>query len=853
MSIFRKLFQSGSRDKDEVLEAIQKKFQYFMTLLENNNKVLKISSDMEEKSHGEFLFDINYIRKSVSDIQASLNKIIESMIYLGGTPYKKLRIVYKEINELIEKSLNGKKEISQDFYVKFLADINKGDIDSVGSKNAQLGEVKSQLKIPVPRGFAITAWAYKDFLNSNNLQEKISNEIVNVDIRDYSDLERISNKLRALFAEMPLPQGLVRQIDESYRELKEYNRRTMDTTLPVGMEGLVSVRSSAIGEDTHLSFAGQYETFLNVNEGEVTSRYKDVLSSRFSPKAIYYFLSHELNEADLAMSVGCVTMVNARASGVIYTRDPVHPKAESMLINSIWGLGAYLVDGTITPDVFRVSLENGNILDQDISCKTKKLCINNDGAISDEIVPPHEQYAPSISKDEIQVLAGFARTIENHYGEPQDIEWAISKDGRPFVLQTRQLRLIEEEEEKEMPNTDEYDLIMSGGYTVFPGAGGGTIHHVRNTNDLKNIPDGVILVSEHPFPGLITALSKANALITKVGSIASHLATIAREYRTPTIFGVKSPELLLDGQYVTVDSAHLKIYNGVQEELIEALQPEKDFFKDDPIFDLLENILDNISPLNLINPNEEEFTMENCKTFHDMTRYCHQKSMQEMFAGVTEVSAGGNLGVLLKSDIPLDVDVMYIDRDMSEIMAKKYINFADLDSDPMQSFWGGILKEGWPAPPKPNMKGMLSVVATNLSAAHQEDFSQKSFAILSKEFMILSLKMGYHFTTFESMCTDDISKNYIKMQFKAGGAALERRVRRISLINEVLAKIGFDNSSKGDYLDAMVTYEPAESIKSKLYILGRLSMLTKQLDMALSNDKITKFYTNDILRKLGIS
>jgi len=150
------------------------------------------------------------------------------------------------------------------------------------------------------------------------------------------------------------------------------------------------------------------------------------------------------------------------------------------------------------------------------------------------------------------------------------------------------------------------------------------------------------------------------------------------------------------------------------------------------------------------------------------------------------------------------------------------------------------------------MKGFFGVFATTMTRAEDERFSEKSFAILSNEYMILSLRMGYHFSTIEAMVTEEENKNYIRMEFKDGGATIERRIRRIRLLTEVLKKVGFENYSKGDFLDSRMSYQDARSTTEALTLLGRLTVLTKQLDMALSNDAIAKWYTGDFIKKLGL-
>ncbi|MDM8541269.1 PEP/pyruvate-binding domain-containing protein [Desulfococcaceae bacterium HSG9] len=845
MSIFRNLFQKKHNDKSlqSALLQMQGKFKNFMSILESNNKVLKLISDLEEKSQGDYLFDINYLKKSVNEIKLDSTDIIDNLVMLGGNQYLPLKEINNGIFNLLDDILSRKTRIIRDDYCKSFNLIGNSDIPGFGGKNARMGELTSKLNLPVPEGFAISAWAYKSFIDKHDLSTKISDKIKQVDIKNFGDLKKVSQEVEELILNSPLPEDLSDNIMQFYNELTSGRQ-----------DYFVSIRSSALGEDTELSFAGQYASFLGVSENELLDSYKKVLASKFSPNAIYYYLSHNLDESELAMSVGCVKMINARISGVIYTHDPVKPDDNCMVVNSIYGLGQYLVDGTVTPDIVRISRKDNSIISTDINPKTSRLVMKQDGVLNHENIPKAEQDLISITENELAILIDFAVKIEKHYGEPQDIEWVIDKHGQPFILQTRPLRLIKASPRKQMPDISGFQLLASGGTTVCPGGGYGKVKHIKSSADLDKVSQGDVVIARNPFPGLVTVLGKINALIAVIGSVASHLATIAREYRIPAVVGMKEAGAIEEGTTITVDAGTCRVYRGNLDELVEAIQPEFDFFDGDPLFNVLKKLLRNLSPLNLIHPLNDDFIIANCKTIHDITRFAHQKSMDEMFKGADMIKKDDWVGIRLKSSIPIHVEIIYIDKELSAMPKKRVIKPEQIDCLPMKAFWDGVIQEGWPKPPPIKTKGFVSVVANAKAKQPKGEFGKKfgkkSFAVLSKEFMILSLKMGYHFITYEAMCSDVISKNYIKMQFKEGGASVDRRIRRIKLITKVLEYFGFDNSTKGDFLDTSVSYESKESILEKLRILGRLTMLTKQLDMAMSNDSIADFYTQDILRKL---
>jgi len=839
---FSSIFQRVPKRSKATLTTVQAKFTDFLDILDNNNRVLKIIGDMEEKAQGEYLFDINYIRSSLAEIRKGVREIIEGMISLGGEAYTGLRERYGKIDAEISRILPESRPVEKDAFTIPLGEVGCDRAWSVGSKCAQLGEMKSQLGLPTPDGFAISAWAYKHFVDANDLQARVSECIDSVDFKRVGDLQRVSEEIRTMVLSSPVPEDLAEEIRRRYKELKE-------RAPSVG----VALRSSAIGEDTLFSFAGQYESFLNVGPDDLIDRYRDVLVSKFTPQAIYYYLSHSLSEADLAMAVGCVTMVDATSSGVIYTRDPIRPGDGSLVIYSIFGLGKYLVDGTLMPDVFRVSREDLRMEEAEIQRKPVKLVTSEERGTVEVPVPEAEQMLRSLSEDQVRQLAEFALKVEEHYGGPHDIEWATDPEGRPFLLQARPLRVIETKADVEEPDVRWFKVLASGGTTVCPGAGSGPIYQVDSPDGLPGVPEGVVLVYSNPCPGLVTVMGKVKALVTEVGSTASHMATLAREYNVPTLVGLEDAGSLPAGEVATVDATGRVIYAGEVSELLKIRNMDVQVLDDTGIYTLLDRLLEGIATLNLLNPDDPDFLPEKCDTFHDITRFVHQRAMEEMFSMGQNLENKDRIALRLKSDIPLNVNIIYMDRDLSGLRGKKWIQEDEIDSAPMEALWAGIKKEGWPSQGRPaDLKGFMSVMTTGFATDTRGEFSENSFAVLGKEYMILSLRLGYHFTTVEAMCTDLPSNNYIRMQYKGGGASQSRRARRIALMVEILSRMGFKHSGRGDFMDAKISYEDHPTTAEKLRLLGRLTMMTKQLDMALSNDAVSQWYTQDFMKQLGL-
>lgn len=238
---------------------------------------------------------------------------------------------------------------------------------------------------------------------------------------------------------------------------------------------------------------------------------------------------------------------------------------------------------------------------------------------------------------------------------------------------------------------------------------------------------------------------------------------------------------------------------------------------------------------------------------HDMTHFAHQKAMEELLSEAMAVACRHRFGFRLRTTIPLEVRVIDMDGPPAERDVKRRVRVDDLGSVPLRAFWRGVEEEGWPSHARQvNLSGFVSVVTTQMGTGSREDFVETSFALVSNRYMLLRLHLGYHFTTFESMCTPEPSKNYIRMQFKGGGASADRRMRRIGLVMSLLSRMGFGHESQGDSLDTGFSYADEGAIVERLRLLGRLTMLTKQLDMALANDSVADWYADDFAGKLGL-
>jgi pyruvate,water dikinase len=844
MGIFKNLFGKREVQWRTALRQIQRKFSVFRALLEQQNQVLKAMSRLEERLRKNLRPDGD----ALDEIRQGIAALIERMIELGGGGYRVLRQRYRAICEDLDHDLTAKPRDVGEFsppsdFVIPLDRIGWRDVGAVGNKNANLGELKSRLGLPVPDGFAVSTRACRYFVTVNHLVEEIHALFRKVATGGLPpDLESLSAEITSLMVSCPVPDELKAAIERNYDDL---TRRCP--------EGRFAMRSSAIDEDTALTFAGQYLSLLNVRKEELLSSYKRVLASQFAPAALGRFLARGPAESDLAMGVVCMAFIDAAASGVIYTRNPLDADSDYMLVNAVLGLGSYLVEGILTPDVFHISRQDGTILFSRLARKPVQLEMCAGGGVAERAVPKSEQENASIGSEQLRLLVQYALQVETHYEAPQDIEWAIDRQGQLFLLQTRPLRVIRRLAAAPVVPELRAKRLAEKGTPICPGAGGGPIFHLGSMAELDRVPEGVVLVAQNPSPKLIAVMRKVHALVTEVGGSASHMATLAREAGLPTVAGIADAGRLPPGLVVTVDATAGTIYEGLHADLIESRRRQCEASEANKPPESLGRVLEIISHLNLLNPGTPEFCPENCRTFHDIIRFIHQKAMEEMFLAAKRTAYKDQIGQRLKTRIPLLVNIIHLEPEMTGRKDKRWIAEDEIESVPMKALWSGVLEEGWPAPPvAPDLKGFLAVVGANIGQENQPDFSESSYAFVSREYMLLNLRMGYHFATIEALVTSEAIKNYIRLQYKEGGASLDRRIRRIRLICELLTRMGFEHSCEGDFLDATISYQDASFMTRRLQLLGRINIITKQLDMALANDAVARWYTEDFVNRLGL-
>jgi pyruvate,water dikinase len=437
-------------------------------------------------------------------------------------------------------------------YIKWLNELSKDDVNIVGGKAANLGEM-TKIGIPVPPGFAITAEGYWKFVEYNGIKGKIEEILKSIDINNPTQLRKAANQIQELFIQGNIPDDLKNEILENYRRLSSM----------FGNESIfVAVRSSATAEDLpNASFAGQQATYLNVKgEDKLLDAVKKCWASLWTARAINYRSAMGFDHSKVALCVVVQKQVFSKKSGVMFTADPIKNDLSKIVIESSWGLGEAIVSGAVIPDEYIVDKNTLNILEVKINEK-KVMTVYDPDSFTKEIEVPNElKNARVLSDDEIRTLANYGKILEQHYGKPQDIEFAIDDTGI-YIVQTRNITTIKKVKKEEVEVKSEKILLK--GIAASPGVGTGKVKIILSPEEFDKFEEGDVLVTVMTNPDYEPLMAKASAIVTDEGGHLSHAAIVSRELGKPAVVGTKdATKILKDGMVVTVDGIHGVVYEG---------------------------------------------------------------------------------------------------------------------------------------------------------------------------------------------------------------------------------------------------------------------------------------------------
>lgn len=727
-------------------------------------------------------------------------------------------------------------------YVYNLNEVKEENTVEVGNKMARLGEIKNVLEIPVPNGFCISIKYFDEVLSHNNLRNKKNDILLKVDFKDIANVNYVCNQTQALIVSTELPDYLHQIVSNEY------------TSVFKDTDRLLAIRSSAFGEDSdEYSFAGLHKSKLNVNKRKLINAVSEVYASFYSAQSVIYRHISGIREEDMPMSVGCIEMIDARVAGVLYTMDPMN-KHEGMIIQSVKGLGDKLVDGSVKPFEIIVTEENKEI---NVSFKEEKY---NTTDIDDSVLKSIQQDS-KLHINEIVELYNYAKRIAQHFSKPQDIEWAVDESGKVFILQSRTLRISSTEEvdntlEEILKSTEfEESIITKSAECASPGFSYGEVYKIEKVSDIENTPNGAVVVAKTNSLKLTTIIHKCSAIITEIGSTTGHLSIIARELKIPLLTNVENIfNLVSNGRQVSVFADYGIISDGLvlNDTAIRSMTENRDkMFLESPVFKIWSKLINSNLKLNLTDSELSIEKTDNILTIHDLVRYIHEASIQNMFNIKSTQGFENEKAHLLDIEIPIKLYVIDIGGGLSGNI-DRLINLNQIKSKSLTALINGMLTPGikWSGFVALDAKGFSEMVLGNIASTNNSNLAEstRSYCVVSSSYLNFFTQLGYHFSRVDALVSKKFNQNYVNLNFRGGAASEERKMRRIKAISQILEHYGFNTNFQNDEISARIKNIAQKDALELLSMIGLLMGAVRNVDAAMSSDRNIDVFVEEFLK-----
>ncbi|MFW8600213.1 PEP/pyruvate-binding domain-containing protein [Desulfobacterota bacterium M19] len=797
-------------------------YEAFKRLLVYDGRCHDLMAELDVLYHDGRREDFSQITRRYEHFAAAVSGMIESFAVFEPASAAALLEYYKKFNFYIRYLLAPPEQLSIPPYVVNLDTVP--EVELAGHKAHNLALLHSQLKLPVPPGFVITTNSYYALLEHNNLRPAIDDLLAEIDLNDSLGLVQLSAKLESLIKTAEIPLKVKLAILTAYEEMeKQYG---------AGM--LTAVRSSAISEDSEYSFAGQYRTVLAVKREAILLSYLNVAASKYSPEALFYRVNLGLADEEAPIAVLVLAMVEAAASGIVYTSDPVAKARDMLVIHAVHGLGEPLAGGAVSPDVFSIARCNQETV-RKLPGRQKEELLLHHGKLAAVPLTDEAVSSPTLSDSEVRRLASWGMAIEKLSGSPQDVEWAKTRDDKLFLLQARPLsrESVHPPADKTRASDPALEPLLHGGQRAAGGKAAGMVY-LAGTGNLDDMPSGAVLVTSFTPPSIVRVMNRLAAVVADEGSTAGHFATVCREFGVPLLVDTRdATTILTPGQVVTVDADERLVYAGRIESLLQGDGAVVNI-SNLPYFKKLRAILDFITPLKLIDAGSADFRPSSCRSMHDIIRYTHEQAVQAMFSLGDRISGSSGRSRKLQTDLPLEVYLLDVgggidnDTDAGSVLPEQ------VNSIPFGAVWRGISQAGidWHSHSHFDWKNFDDVaLAGGMAMRNAGDYA--SYAIIGRDYLNFNMRFGYHFTLVDALCGRDTRGNYCQFRFAGGGGEYSGRVLRIEFVTIVLRRLGFEVDSRADLLDARISGIEYKKLEGKLELLGTLLGSTKLMDMIL--------------------
>ncbi len=802
---------------------LQSLFNNFRRILFLNNAVLENMAQMEQALGGEYIFDKTFLETTVRTIASHVHHVTYNLNALTGNAYIPLYDRYQDIRTILDDILSGNTRALACPPVLPLRDIGWEMEPLVGIDLVCLAELRHHPGIHGPEGFVITSEGTNALAGLPTAEGsetvKISANSVRIEMR-----EQLENLLQN--CETNKLSVVVTQVDDDAELASEVGRFVI---VPTGDRSVLTIIEQT---DNSTESSVSFDPPAIRSEGKrittsTPTHLKDDLSVNLYVRCLERIIRTLLTRTSKTGPKDIVQYaVFVRCSPAIAGKGTVQSRTASANSFDVLSISSTPAEAEHDTDTFLLH-------------RTFPFDL-----IQSSITPPSAKRV--VADKELKALAETAMSLERMVGVPIALHWECSLDGTYSITRIFPLQLVLKEISGEQLAQEQKDaqVICQGGQLVQSGVAAGCIIHVTDEMSPADFPAGAVAVARVASPQLTPILQRAAAVLTEYGSATGHLATVARELRLPAIFGV--PDVLSrlpEGTEVTVDAGESTVYRGILHNLLLHGSAGMELSPTDPEYRVLRRLLRFIMPLHLVNPDSADFSPEGCRSFHDIIHFCHERAVDEL-AHFQERRPG--LGSIrtkrMRLNVPMDIRVLDTGGGMKNDAGSESTS-SDICSEPFSIFMDGLLQpEAWTTDlPSLGLKDIISGMPRSMSllATPAENLGE-NLAIVSSDYMNLSLRLGYHFSVIDAHLGSDDQRNYVYFRFAGGLADPERRARRAGFIRDVLKAMDFKVTVKGDLVIGRLKLVETGLLRSALYILGALTAFSRQRDTGLYTDADTK-------------
>jgi pyruvate,water dikinase len=825
------------RDPPPTLET---RITCFREVLHANNTALGLLASIQEALAGERRVSAADVRGLVAGVTVQCYRMVVHLNRMTGNRYRSLLTHFESLRAAISRQVEATPFLGDTAHVLGIEDLNAGMAAVVGQKSAYLGLARRVLPEHVPEGFATSETAYRAFMGTDDLGERVAAELASIVPGDVARSFAVAARVTQMIENTPVPEEVAAAITSRTARLQAH-----------GASGF-AVRSSALQEGgLELSFAGQYRSLLNVPAADMIDAFRSVIASKYSAEAITYRHERGFEDAEVAMCCCVLPMIDARTAGVLFSACRSEDGTIT-LIQAVRGLGLSAVDGSVRPETVVVERNNGVVVARRAGSQRVELRCAPGGGTSRIAVAEGTILQSALDDAHALRLTALARRLEEEIGTPVDVEWAIDDGDRPWILQVRpQPEHVEEGEVSRAPRVAVAEVLLGDGGRACGGVASGDAHVVHSDLDMLRFPAGGVLVTRDASPRLAVLLSKAAAIVADMGDVTGHLATVARELRVPALFGTEvATEMLAAAGEVTVDADARVVYRG---RVGEALSRAARRAVAAPLSNHLERLAraaELIAPLTLRDRLASSYSPRRCRTVHDLIRFCHQATVEAMFdLGDRTLRRGGRLRKLV-SEVPIDCRVFDLGGGVRE-GADEEIDIADVVSVPLRALWAGMTdpRLRWRTARPVSVKGFVSALVNyNFDQdARVRPMGEPSYAFVTADYVNLNSRIGYHFSTIDARICGAEESSYASFRFVGGSTGVEQRSRRARLIQRLLEAHGFETDCRADLVNARIRHRPRSEMESAMVLIGLVSGYVNHLDMALTSDGLVNTYVQEFM------